>query len=431
MLARVLRVSAVRRRLLWTLLAVVLFRLGQNLPLPGVRGEASTSAAATAGSAAAEADGGGQRLHGLVELLTGGGLGQLSVVTFGIVPVLAARLVMEVVGPVVPRVRLLAAAGSEGAAVIARWTRWLAVLLAAGFGVWVAGAVTGGGCVPLTGICGTGGPGLLHDRADGPVVAVALVATMAAGTAVVLRLAGLITARGVGEGLSVLFLAQLGAVVPGQVASAARETGGARGTLVLVAVVLALLAMTAVVVVVLRSERRIPLQRAERMVGRSALGPTPTYVPVRGGQDGFVVMIPASLLLLVPAPAGPWLLPLYVLVVFAYVGLRARVEPAAPDLADRLKRSGLFVPGVRTGPQTAQYIAYVQSRIGLTAALAMAGVALVPVLALAVLDGPAGRFALSATTLLIVVSAAVRTALPAVRQMESLAVRQAYGPLLR
>ncbi|MET9543046.1 hypothetical protein ABZY16_37060 [Streptomyces sp. NPDC006553] len=431
MLARILRVSAVRRRLLWTLLAVVLFRLGQNLPLPGVRGEASARAAAAAESAVAKGEWGGQRIYGLVELLTGGGLGQLSVFTFGILPVLAARLVMEVVGPLVPRVRLLAAAGSEGAAVIARWTRWLAVLLAAGLGVRVAAAVAGEGCLPLTGICASGGPGLLHDRADGPVVAVALVATMAAGTAVVLRLGALITARGVGEGLSVLFLAQLAAVVPGQVASAARQAGGARGTVVLLAVVVALLAMTVVVVVVQQSERRIPLQQARRMVGRSALGPTPTYVPVRGGQDGFAVMIPASLLLLVPAPVGSRLLPLYVLVVFAYVWLRARVEPGAPDLADRLKRSGLFVPGVRTGPQTAQYIAYVQSRIGLTAALAMTGVALLPVLALTLVDGPAGRFALSATTLLIVVSVAVRTALPAVRQLESLAVRQAYGPLLR
>ncbi|MFD3994526.1 preprotein translocase subunit SecY [Streptomyces sp. NPDC058548] len=431
MLARILGVSAVRKRLLWTLLAVVLFRLGQNLPLPGVRGEALVRATEAAENAAAEGGGGGQRLHGLVELFTGGGLGQLSVFTFGIVPVIAARLVMEVVAPLVPRVRLLAAAGSEGAAVIARWTRWLAVLLAAGLGVWVAAAVVDEGCVPLTGICASGSPGLLHDRADGPIVAVALVATMAAGTAVVLRLGGLITARGVGEGLSVLFLAQLVAVVPGQVASAVRETGGTRGLLVLLAVVLALLVLTVVLVVVRQSERRIPVQQARRMVGRSTLGPAPTYVPVRGGQDGFVVMIPASLLLLVPAPAGPWLLPLYVLVVFAHAWLRARVEPAAPDVADRLKRSGLFVPGVRTGPQTAQYIAYVQSRIGLTAALAMAGAALVPVLALTLLDGPAGRFALSATTLLIVASAAVKTALPAVRQMESLAARQAYGPLLR
>ncbi|MFE4312483.1 preprotein translocase subunit SecY [Streptomyces sp. NPDC056891] len=426
MLARILRVPTVRKRLLWTLLAVVLFRLGQNLPLPGVHGEALARAAA-AETAAAEDGEGGQRLYGLVELLTGGGLGQLSVFTFGIVPVIAARLVMEVAGPLVPRVRLLAAAGSEGAAVIARWTRRLAVLLAAGLGVWVAAAVAGEGCVPLTGICASGGPGLLHDGADGPIVAVALVATTAAGTAVVLRLGGLITARGVGEGLSVLFLAQLAAVVPGQVASAART----RGTLVLLAVALALLVMTVVAVVVQQSERRIPVQQAKRMVGRSALGPTPTYVPVRGGQDGFVVMIPASLLLLAPAPVGPWLLPAYVLVVFAYGWLRARVEPAAPDLADRLKRSGLFVPGVRTGPPTAQYIAYVQSRIGLTAALATTGVALVPVLALTLSAGPAGRFALSATTLLIVVSAVVRTALPAVRQMESLAVRQAYGPLLR
>ncbi|MER5308777.1 hypothetical protein ABT034_13410 [Streptomyces sp. NPDC002773] len=423
MLARVLRVPALRRQLLWTVLAVVVFRLGQNLPLPGVRGGAPAEAATD--------DGGGPPLHGLVELLTGGGLGQLSVFAFGIAPVIAARLVMEVMGTLVPRVRALTDAGEEGAAAIARGTRWLAVLLAAVFAASVAAAVSGGGCVPLTGVCASGDSPLLHARADGLLAQVVIVACVTAGTAVVVLLAGLITARGIGEGFSVLFLAQIAAVVPAQVLSAARETGGTRGTVVLLLIAVALVVIVAVVITVQQGERRIPVQRARRMIGRRISGPTPTYVPVRGGQGGFGVMIPASLLLLVPAPVGPWLLPVYVLVVFAHAWLRAGIEPDAAGLADRLKGSGLFVPGIRPGRPTAEYIAYVQSRIGLAAALCMTAVALLPVVTLLVLDGPAERFALSATTLLITVSAAVGTARAVTKRMETLAALHAYAPTLR
>ncbi|MFD3335387.1 hypothetical protein ACFWV1_22445 [Streptomyces sp. NPDC058700] len=424
MLARVLRVPELRRQLLWTVLVVVVFRLGQNLPLPGVRGGA-------ADEAAAGGDGGGGPLQGLVELLTGGGLGGLSVFAFGTAPVIAARLVMQVVSPLVPRVRVLRAAGEQGAAVIARVTRWLAVLLAAGFAVVVVGAVTDGGCVPLTDVCASGDSSLLHARADGLLVRVALVACMTAGTAVVVLLGGLITARGVGEGFSVLFLAQIAAVVPGQVLSAARETGGTRGAVVLLLVAVALVVMVAMVIAVQQGDRRIPVQRAKRMIGRRLHGATPTYVPVRGGQGGFGVMVPASLLLLVPAPVGPWLLLPYVLVVFAHAWLRAGIEPGAVELADRLKGSGLFIPGIRLGRPTAEYIQYVQVRIGLIAALCMTAVALVPVLTLLALDGPAGRFALSATTLLITASTALGTARPAARRMESLAMMRRHEPTLR
>lgn len=216
MLARALRVPALRKRLLFTVLAVVLFRLGQNLPLPGLRADALEAPGVDAGGGG-EAAGGDPRLYGLVELLTGDGLGELSVLTFGILPALAARLVADLAGPLIPRVRLLAASGQDGAAVLARRTRWLAVLLAAVLGVVVTTGVYGDGCVPLTGLCAPGESGLVQERADGPLGAVTLVACMTAGAAVVLWLSGLITARGIGEGLSVLLVAQLAAVVPGQV----------------------------------------------------------------------------------------------------------------------------------------------------------------------------------------------------------------------
>ncbi|MGW0119769.1 hypothetical protein [Streptomyces sp. NPDC003327] len=414
---------ALRTRLLWTIGAVVLFRLGQGLPLPGVRVDALPLAAS------ARAEGADRRWYGLVELVTGGGLGALSVCAFGVLPLLAARLVMAPARRLVPRLRALDAAGDQGRALVARRTRRLAVLLAAVAAGVVTVRAVDTGCVPLSGLCSPGGAPLVVDAAATVLGQVALAACLTAGAAAVALLAGLITHRGFGEGVSILFLAQLAAVVPGHVAEAARASGG-RTVLVPVLLAAALVVVTAVVIVLVQSERRVPVQRAKRMIGRTS-GPTPTYVPLSLARGGLRVMIPASLLLLVPWPAGGWLLAPYALTVFAHAWYRAGIGPETGDVTDRMKRSGLFVPGVRVGPPTAEYLGYVQSRVGFFGALGMTAVALAPVAALTVLDGPADAYALSATTLLVVVNAAVTTVLPTARQIASWAAVDAYGHVLR
>ncbi|MFG2334388.1 hypothetical protein ACGFMM_32975 [Streptomyces sp. NPDC048604] len=407
MLGHLWRVPDLRGRLLVTLAALVLFRLGQNLPLPGIDAAALDRAADLAGEPGP--------WRGLAELLTGGGVPRLSVFAFGVLPALAATLLMTVAGLLVPRLMALAQAGPEGHARLAHGGRCLAVLLSAG-----AGAALTYRMLP--------GAGLLHR--------VAVVAALAAGTALVLLLAGWIRDRGFGEGLSVLLLAQLAAVFPGQVRDAAREAGGGSAYAVVpLVVVAALVAMTVAVLVVRQAVRRVPVQAAPRLVGRAPLGAGQSdHLPIRGGQGGYGMMVPASLLLAPAAPGSGWYAAAcagYVLLVVGHALLRAGTDLDAVEAADALKRSGRFVPGIRPGAQTAEYLMYLQKRIGFAAALLMGVVALIPVGVVWLLGGQGAGAPFGVTALLVVASVAAGTALPAVRQMDTRLAQHMYAPLFR
>ncbi|WP_406864197.1 hypothetical protein ABZO31_28655 [Streptomyces sp. HUAS MG47] len=406
MLVRLWRSPDLRRRLLVTLAVLVLFRLGQNLPLPG--------ADAAARDRAADLAGGAGPWRGLAELLTGGGVSRLSVFTFGVLPAVAATFLTAMAGLLVPRLAALAELGPEGHARIARLGRLVAVLLSAAAGVALSYRV-----FPDAGL----------------LARAAVIAALAAGTALVLLLAGWIRLRGFGEGLSVLLLAQLAAVFPGQVRDAAREAGGgAAYAVVPLVVVAALVAMTVAVLVVRQSVRRVPVQAARRMVGRRAYGGQQEYLPIRGGQGGYAMAVPASLLLALPAPGSGWYAAAcaaYVLLVVGHAFLRAGTDLDAEEAALALKRDGRFVPGIRPGAHTIDYLVYLQKRIGFAAALLMGVVALIPVGVVALLGGYGADAPFGVTALLIVASVAAGTALPAVRQMDSRPAQETYAPLLR
>ncbi|MCX5206354.1 hypothetical protein OG897_33725 [Streptomyces sp. NBC_00237] len=405
---RALRLPDVRRRLLVTLLAVLVFRLGQNVPLPGVDPTALAAAERTEG-----------QLPGLLDLLSGGGLANLSILALGVLPVIAAHWTVAFGGLLVPRMRSLAEAGRAGEAELARVARWAAVLWSAVLATVVV-RMTADGRPPLADLPAVGaGTGVLH--ATGTLAQITLVVCMTAGTAVVMWLSGTITHRGFGEGISVLLLAQVAAVFPGQVRDAVRSSGGWAGAWVAPVLLVALALAVALVVTVRRSERRVPVQYAKRMIGRRAYGGSTAYVPIRGGS-GFGTMTVASLLFLLPVVPAPWLLVAYAVVVFASAFLRAGLAFNAVDVADDMKRSGGFVPGIRPGRPTAEYLSYVHVRIVFAAALGMTVVALIPVgvLALPGLPGPHARdAAFGVTALLVVVRLAHDTVLPALRQIES------------
>lgn len=412
---RVFQVPAVRRRLLITLLAITLFRLGQNVPLPGVDSAALAATEPATG-----------QLAGLLDLLSGGGLAKLSVLGLGVLPVIAAHYIVGLGGLLIPRLGAWAEADQAAHARLAHYARCVAVLLSAALATVVV-RMTADGRPPLAGSSTASADASFLYGADA-LAQVTMVVCMTGGTAVVMWLSAVITDRGLGEGLSVLLLAQVAAVFPGQVWNAVREPGvGAAGLagisapLVLLVLLVALALVTALVVTVRQSERRIPIQYAKRMIGRRPYGGAAAYIPVRGGQGGFAVMIPASLLFLLPAPPAPWLLAAYALLVFAYAFLRGGIEFDADKTAGDLGRRGGFIPGIRTGRPTAEYLAYVQMRIVLVAALAMTVVALIPVAALALPGLPglhADHAVFGVTTLLIVVHVAVDTVLPTVRQIE-------------
>ncbi|GAA3491468.1 hypothetical protein [Streptomyces cremeus] len=411
LLTRVFTMPDVRRRLLVTLLAVLLFRLGQHLPLPGVD--------VTAVAAADRPDG---RLPGLLDLLTGGGLANLSVFAFGVLPMIAAHWVLVLGGILLPRLRAAAEAGRAGEALLARHARYVAVLLGAGSAVLVVRMAVDGR-PPLAGA----GTDVLRDT--GALTQITLVACLTAGTAAVLWLSATITHRGFGEGLSLLLLAQVAAVFPGQVREVARAHGGWAGAVAPLALLLALALATALVVTVRHSARRVPVQYAKRMIGRRAYGGTTAYVPIHGGRGGFDAMLLGSLLLLLPAPPTPWLVAAYALVVLVGVFLRGALGFDAVGIADRMKRQGGFVPGIRSGRPTAEYLSYVHLRVTLAGAVAttLAALLLAGVLALPGLHAPGA--ALGVTTLVVVVRLGVDTVLPTARQIGSRIRRPELPPL--
>ncbi|MFC9296496.1 preprotein translocase subunit SecY [Streptomyces sp. NPDC057011] len=381
-----------RRRLLVTLGAVLLFRLGQNLPLPGADGPVGPG--------------------GLADLVTGGGLRAPAVLALGVLPLYAARVLTSVLTALVPRMRALSeyedpgSGSAVGAAVIGRFRRYLAVGLGALGGVVVAVAADAGRAFP-----------------DG----VAVVACTAAGTALTVRLAEWIGDRGLGDGPSLLFLTQVAAVLPGQ----AYAAGGAPALAVVPAVALV---VVPVVITARQAERRIPVQRARRMTGRWRHGADTVYIPVRFDQAGYNPMVWASLVVFAPAwlwgLGGPWYLAAaFVAVVLGMYRCALRVlDPQ--EAAHDIRRQGGFVPGIEPGPPTAAHLGHVRSRMAWWNALYSGVIVLLPMVALTVL-GIGARDPLSAPGILMAAGLAMIVSMDVAKQVESSLLMEQYAPYLR
>ncbi|MEV4738842.1 hypothetical protein [Streptomyces sp. NPDC049555] len=382
------------RKILLTLLVVVVFRLGQNLPLPGVDVRAVR-----------EYD----LFPGPVRLLTGHALPRLAVLGLGPYPWFAAAGVMYALTAVVPRFAALSEAGPEGAAVLRRATRGLAVVTSAGLAVVVAFGVT-----RL--------PQVL--RSSGALSLAVLVVTLTAGGLVTMWLAELVTERGIGDGYGVLLATQLLAVLPGEF----RAVLASRGTAVLVALLLVVVALVAGIAFMEGGRRAIPVQYAKRMIGRRSHGGTSTVVELPVGPDRSVTAPAATLLFLVAlvagawpdtgwlralrthmsAPAEPWRLSVLAALVVLFALFHAATRLDAEAVADRLRREGAFVPGIRPGRPTAEYLSYVNLRLTTVGALYLVAVTLA-VTGISVLLGAEHKLPYGGEALFLVVGLAADT----------------------
>ncbi|OXM50731.1 preprotein translocase subunit SecY [Amycolatopsis thailandensis] len=389
--------ASLRRRILVTLGVIVLFRLGQSLPAPHVTVRAP------------EAD---HPLRWILDLATGGGLSTLPVFAFGVLPCLAARPVLRALTILIPRPAALRAEGEAGARALLRYQRWLTVVLG------LLGAIA---VVVFRGLDFLGG-------------AVA-VACLAAGAAVVLRLTEVITDRGFGDGVRILLLTQVLAVLPAGFPRLYETKGWA--AIAVVAVVT--LSITVLTIVFAQAQRRIPVQYAKRMIGVRAYGGSPSYIPLRFPQSNSPAVLAAVLLSLpVLWPGVDWLrdegnpgrIAIYFVLVCLFAFLRAVGTMDIDQVTRDLVRVGGFVPGIRPGPWTADYIGYVRHRIIGVGALCSGVVALIPAVGLALLD-VSPRVPFAGVTLLVVLVFLVSVALDTVRQIESLRQRERYEPFLR
>ena len=426
--ANAFRTPDLRRKLLFVLLIVTIFRLGSQIPAPGV--DVANVQDCLSGR---ENEG----VYALINMFSGGALLQLTIFALGIMPYITASIILQLLVVVIPRLETLKKEGQAGQAKITQYTRYLtlglAVLQATGI---VAMARSGQLLAPCTN-------DLLHD--DGTATFLILVVTMTAGTAIIMWFGELITDRGVGNGMSILIFCQVVATFPSSLWQVRLTKGWTTFAIVMVIG----LVIVAAVIFIEQAQRRIPVQYARRMVGRKMFGGSSTYIPLKVNQAGIIPVIFASSLLYLPAMAlsfsndvegNPVLSfinryfsggdhPLYMATYFAliifftyfYVSITFNPE----EVADNMKKYGGFIPGIRAGKPTENYLSYVLSRITFPGALYLGILSLIPLIAFAAI-GANQNFPFGGTSILIMVGVALDT----VKQIESQLQQRNYEGFL-
>jgi preprotein translocase subunit SecY len=425
------RTPDLRRKLLFVLGIIVVFRVGSVMPAPGVN-VANVRACVDQASAASE----GNNVFNLINAFSGGALLQLTVFALGIMPYITASIILQLLTVVIPRLETLKKEGQSGQAKITQYTRYVTLGLAVLQATGIVALARNGTLIP-----GCTQP-LLYDS-DSIFSTVILVVTMTAGTAVIMWLGELITDRGVGNGMSILIFVQIVATFP----AAMWQIQVEQSWFIFAIVVAVGLAIIAAVIFIEQSQRRIPVQYARRMVGRRMFGGSSTYIPLKVNQAGVIPVIFASSMLYLPAlatqfnPDAPWSAwviryfvggghPIYMVTYFAmivfftyfYVAITFNPE----EVADNMKKYGGFIPGIRAGKPTEEYLAYVLSRITAPGALYLGLVALIPLVAL-VLVNANQNFPFGGTTILIIVGVGLDT----VKQIESQLQQRNYEGFLR
>ncbi|GAB1823048.1 preprotein translocase subunit SecY [Herbidospora sp. RD11066] len=434
-LTRAFRTPDLRKKLLFTLGIIVIFRLGSVLPTPGVNTENARKALEAVQSSELSS------IYGMVQLFSGGALLKLSVFALGIMPYITASIILQLLTVVIPRLEALKKEGQAGTAKITQYTRYLTIGLAIlQSTAFVALARSG----QLFGTSGNDLPILLNDDIFTVVV---MVITMTAGTAVIMWLGELITDRGVGNGMSILIFTQIIAVFPSELMNIFRQ----KGAFTFVIVMIVGIFMIAAVVFVEQAQRRIPVQYAKRMVGRRMYGGTSTYIPLKVNQAGIIPVIFASSLLYLPQllvtlfansqesnVVVEWIAqnfgsgdtPIYMatffllIVFFTYFYVSITFNPV--EVADNMKKYGGFIPGIRPGRPTAEYLNYVLTRLTAPGSLYLGLISMVPIFALT-LAGASQNFPFGGTSILIMVGVGLDT----VKQIESQLQQRNYEGFLR
>ena len=434
---RAFQTPDLRKKLLITLGLIALFRLGASLPTPGIseKNVAFCSNAAATGSTAG--------VLAIVNLLSGQALLRLSVFALGIMPYITASIILQLLTVVIPRLETLKQEGQSGQARITQYTRYLTVGLAL---LQSTGYVELARSGTLFNGCGAAGNNPLIPDASIFTIAT-MVITMVAGTTVIMWMGELITDRGVGNGMSVLIFTTVISVIPGELLAIYRTKGAFYAAIALVVVV----AIVAFIVFMEQAQRRIPVQYAKRMVGRRMYGGTSTYIPMKVNQAGVIPVIFASSLLYIPTLAAQlfgnqgkpqgwvawvaryieqsssplYMLAFFVLIVgFTYFYVSITFNPQ--EVADNMKKYGGFIPGIRPGRPTAEYLQYVLSRLTAPGSIYLGIIALFPLVALSAV-GVANQFPFSGVSLLIMVGVGLDT----VKQIESQLQQRNYEGFLR
>jgi len=420
-----LKIPDLRGKILFTVAIIAVYRLGSHLPVPGVDFDAVQAFLENPGNR----DPNGA--FTLINLFSGGALTQFAIFALGIMPYITSSIIMQLLQVVIPRLEQLQKEGESGRKKIQQYTRYVTVFLALLQSASIVQLAHNKGILPLDIF-----PGLTPGR-----FALAVL-TLTAGTALIMWLGELITQRGIGNGMSILIFTAIVATLPSEGANILRVNKAFIFGLVCF---LGLLIIVAVIFVE-QAQRRIPVTYAKRMVGRRMYGGQSTYIPLKVNQAGVIPIIFASSLLYIPVLLRsiinkPWLNdivdrfartgshPLYIIsyfvliIFFAYFYNSIAFNPV--DTADNMKKYGGFIPGIRPGRQTAEYLNHILTRITLPGALFLGAVAILPFIALAA--GNVQQFPFGGTAILITVGVGLET----MKQIESQLLMRNYEGFLR
>jgi preprotein translocase subunit SecY len=432
--ARVFRTPDLRKKILFTLGVLILYRLGQRVPAPGVDHRKVTQCIK-------EADG-NDGLFGLINMFSGGGLLQLTIFALGIMPYITASIILQLLTVVIPRLEALKKEGQAGTAKITQYTRYLTLVLAAFQSAALVAKAQSGGLFPSA--CREGAQIIPDTSLFRTSV---MVITMTAGTVLVMWLGELITDRGIGNGMSILMFTSIAAGFPANLWTI-KKTGKIVDGWGEFAIVIAVgLCVVCLVVFVEQAQRRIPVQYAKRMIGRRSYGGTSTYIPLKVNQAGVIPVIFASSLLDIPTSIirsgnstsewAQWIdanlargdqpiyLMLYFLLIVFFAFFYVAISFNCEEVADNMKKYGGFIPGLRAGRPTAEYLAHVLNRITWPGALYLGLLALVPTMALVLFDS--SDFPFGGTSILIIVGVGLETT----KQIESQLQQRNYEGFLR
>ncbi len=439
-LPNMFKVADLRKKILFTLAMIAVYRIGSFIPAPGI----DTNAVQLLRDRANE--GGVLQLLGL---FSGGALTQFAVFALGIMPYITASIIMQILGVVIPKIEEWQQQGAVGQRKITQWTRYMTVAIALIQSTSFAFLFHS----PNNPISGGGGTSidLLPNFNVWTVSLVVL--TLTAGTSLLMWMGELITQRGIGNGMSLLIFASVVSTFPAQGTTVQQESGN---LMLFVLIAIAILLLVAIVYVE-QGQRRIPVQFAKRQVGRRMYGGQNTYIPLKVNQSGVIPIIFASSVLYLPqllAVTLPWDsfqrfvdqnlartdAPLYYVVFgllilgFAYFYTAITFDPAKQ--ADTIRKQGGFIPGIRPGPQTERYLSKILSRITLPGALFIAAVALVPSILIQLMGlsvtggghgGGGGSFGFLGISILIAVGVALET----MRQVDSQLTMRNYEGFLK
>ncbi len=421
------KIPELRKRIIFTLFMLAVYRVGCHIPTPGIDGAAlSAFFSARQGT-----------LFGLFDMFSGGALSQMSVMALGIMPYISASIILELLTVVVPHLEKLKKEGEQGRKKITQYTRYGTVILSViqGFGIAVGlermSSPGGAMVVPI------GGWGFR----------LLTVVTLTAGTAFLMWLGEQITERGIGNGISLIIFSGIVARFPVAVANTFRLMGTGEITPFFMALLLALMiAVVGFIVFVERGQRRIPVQYAKRVVGRRMYGGQSTHLPLKVNTSGVIPPIFASSIIMFPATIAnflnvkeiPWLqtvvnflnpghivyILIYVVFIIFFCYFYTAVHFNPVDVADNMKKYGGFIPGIRPGKNTAEYIDRVLTRITFTGAIYVSAVCVLPHLLISKLNVP---FYFGGTALLIVVGVAMDTS----NQIESHMLTRHYEGFMK